>query len=171
MDIEKLVRKARKGDDKAFSKLMEIKKETIYRIGFAYVKNKEDALDVVQETVYKAYISIENLKDEKSFNSWIARITINNAINLIRKNSRVILLDEVKEQSERIEGDIVDKMDMLSAIDKLEDKHKQVIILKYFDDLTIRGISEALEIPEGTVKTYLNKGLSKLRNYMGKEIV
>lgn len=102
MDIDNLVKKAKKGDDKAFSSLMELKKETIYRIAFAYVKNKEDALDIVQETVYKAYISIDKLNDEKTFNSWIARITINNAINLIRKNSKVILLEDTIEKSEKI---------------------------------------------------------------------
>lgn len=171
MDIDKLVKKAKKGNDKAFSSLMELKKETIYRIAFAYVKNKEDALDIVQETIYKAYISIDKLNDEKTFNSWIARITVNNAINLIRKNSKVILLEDTIEKSERMEGVIVERMDILDAIDKLEDKHKQVIILKYFDDLKIKDISEVLDIPEGTVKTYLSKGLNKLRNYMGKEIV
>ncbi|MBU3107806.1 hypothetical protein KPL36_08075 [Clostridium gasigenes] len=60
---------------------------------------------------------------------------------------------------------------MLQAIDTLPDKHKDIIILKYFDDLTIQEIARVLDMPLGTVKTYLNKGLIALRIYMKKEVV
>ncbi|SHK56066.1 RNA polymerase, sigma subunit, SigV [Clostridium cavendishii DSM 21758] len=173
MSIEKYVKAAIKGDDKAFSYLMEINKESLYRTAFAYVKNKEDALDILQETVYKAYISIDKLKEPKYFNTWITRILINNAINLIRKNGKVILLvDNMKENDEFVSDSNSDtKLDLLNAIDGLDDRYKNVIILKYFKDLTINEIAEVLDCPVGTVKTHLNKGLSKLRVFLGEEII
>ena len=60
-------------------------------------------------------------------------------------------------------------MDVLSELDKLDKKYKDVIILKYFDDLTVKEISEVLEIPIGTAKTYLNRGLNSLRKTISKE--
>lgn len=173
MELEKQIKLAIKGDEDAFSYLMDINKENLYRTAFAYVKNKEDALDVLQETVYKAFISIEKLKEPKYFNTWITKILINNAINLINKNKKIIsLVDNLSNtDSMKKENNIEDKLDIISAVDSLEDKYKNVIILKYFQDLTINEISKVLECPLGTVKTHLNKGLSKLRIITGKEIV
>lgn len=74
---EKIVKKAIKGNDKAFIILMNQCKEQIYRTAFAYVKEEETALDIVQEVVCKEYKSIENLREPKFFNTWIMRIAIN----------------------------------------------------------------------------------------------
>ncbi|MHC1684197.1 MAG: sigma-70 family RNA polymerase sigma factor [Clostridiaceae bacterium] len=173
MELEKQIKLAIKGDEEAFSYLMNINKENLYRTSFAYVKNKEDALDVLQETVYKAFISIEKLKEPKHFNTWLTRILINNAINLINKNKKIISLVDNLSKTDSIEkeNNIEDKLDIVAAVDSLEEKYKNVIILKYFQDLTINEISQVLECPLGTVKTHLNKGLSKLRIITGKEIV
>jgi len=82
MSIEKRVNKAKKGNEKAFQALIEIEKHKLYRIAYLYVKKEEDALDVVQETIYKAFISIKQLKDAAYFSTWITRILINTAINI-----------------------------------------------------------------------------------------
>jgi|UniRef100_UPI0015CF62D9 DNA-directed RNA polymerase specialized sigma24 family protein len=60
------VKKAQKGDDQAFINLVHKEKEKLYRTAFLYVKNESDSLDIVQNTIYKAYISIRNLKDSLS---------------------------------------------------------------------------------------------------------
>ena len=57
------------------------------------------------------------------------------------------------------------------ALDSLEEKHREVIILKYFNDLTINEVAQVLKYPLGTAKTYLNKGLNKLRNIMRRDVV
>lgn len=173
MDVEDKAKLAISGDEKAFEYLMEINKEGLYRAAFAYVKNEQDALDLLQETVYKAYISIDKLKEPKYFKTWLTRILINNAINFIKKNKKIEhITDDIANGSKSYEGNTVDeRMDILSSIKKLEDKYQTVIVLKYFQDLTITEISEVLNCPSGTVKTYLNKALSKLRISMGEEIV
>ena len=64
-----------------------------------------------------------------------------------------------------------ERLFLMDSLDKLEDKYKKIIILKYFDDLTFKDISEILNMSENTVKTNLYKGLSILRNDMKKELV
>lgn len=173
MIMEEQVKLAIHGDEKAFEYLMDICKDGLYRTAFAYVKNEEDAIDILQDTVYKAYISIDKLKEPKYFKTWITKILINGAINFINKEKKIVaLVDNISNHSNyQEENKIEEKMDILNFIDELEDKHKNVIVLKYFQDLTITEIALVLDCPVGTVKNYLNKALSKLRIIMDKEIV
>ncbi|MTK13271.1 MAG: RNA polymerase subunit sigma-70, partial [Clostridiaceae bacterium] len=89
-----IVTKAQKGDDIAFSELINSCKEKLYKIAFAYLKNEEEALDIVSDTIYKAYMDINKLKNPQYFNTWITRIRINGAINRLKKNKRIVLIDE-----------------------------------------------------------------------------
>lgn len=173
MSIEEQVKRAIKGDEKAFEYLMDISKEGLYRTAFAYAKNEQDAIDILQESVYKAYVSIDKLKEPKFFKTWITRILINNAISFIDKKKKVVYIAEqaaIDLNAYEVTG-IDEKLDMLNAIEKLEDKYRNVVVLKYFQDLTITEISEVLNCPVGTVKTYLNKALNKLRLFMNEEII
>jgi RNA polymerase sigma-70 factor, ECF subfamily len=165
------VRLAICGDEEAFTYLINCKKEQLYRTAFAYVKNKEDVLDIIQETVYKAYVSIGKLKEPKYFNTWITKILINTSITFMKKNSKIIYLENELNNITTLENNHDEKLDLLHAIDRLEENIKRVIILKYLNDLTISDVAKILEMPEGTAKTYLNKGLSKLKNYLGEELV
>lgn len=173
MNIEEQVKLAIKGNEKAFEYLMDINKEMLYRTAFAYVKNEQNALDILQETVYKAYISIDKLKEPKYFKTWLTKILINTAISFIKKNKKIVYItDDITNNSNYYESDIVnEKLDILSSIEKLDEKYKTIIILKYFQDLTLTEISEVLDCPIGTVKTYLNRALNKLRFFMNEEIV
>lgn len=165
MDIENLVRLAQKGEDNAFYELISLNKEKMYVTAYAYVNNKEDALDIVQESVYKAYTSIKKLKEPKFFNTWITRIVINCSIDLVRKNKK---LKVSKEEELMINGAYLEdlkeeKIDLREAINCLDEKYKAVVILKYFHQLTLVEVADTLEMPLGTVKTYLNKALKALR--------
>lgn len=165
------VRKAIKGDEKAFIELIEKNKEKLYRTAYAYVKNEEDALDIVQETVYKAYVSIESLKSPKYFSTWLTKILINISINTLNKNKKLVYLEEEmlsKESATMCSTE--SKLDIIDEINKLEEKYKDVIILKYYDDLTLTQIAQVLEIPVGTAKTNLSRGLAILRKSIGREI-
>lgn len=173
MEIKDKVKKAIRGDDEAFEYIINNCKERLYRTAFAYVKNEEQALDIVQETVYKAYVSIEKLKNPEYFNTWITRILINNALTVIKKNSKVVYLDNNELINNIIANEVNsdEKIYIWQALEQLELKHREVIILKYFDDLTVTEIARVLDYPVGTVKTYLNKGLKKLREFVGKDVV
>lgn len=83
------MKQAQRGDKKAFIKLFELCEEEIYRMAFIYVKNKQDALDIVQETAYRSFKCISNLKEPQYFKTWLIKIAINNSLELIRNRQGV----------------------------------------------------------------------------------
>lgn len=166
MDIEKLVRKAQKGNDKAYLKLFQHYEETIYRTAYVYVKNQDDALDIVQETAYQSFKSIEKLKEPAYFKTWLIRITINCSINLLRQKKKVIafkpeLIEQIDSSND---DDILLSITLQDLLNKLEDNEKTVIMLKYYFDYTLQTIAEMMEMPLGTAKTTLYRALKKLRH-------
>lgn len=170
MSFEDTVLKAINGDDDAFYHLIHNRKAILYKTAFAYVKNPHDALDILSDTTYKAYISIKKLKTPKFFNTWITRILINCALDHVKKQKKIVYIDEIsiiEEKSEVI--DRAELIDIYNAIDSLEQKYKTVVILKYFHDLTLKEISEVLESPIGTVKTHLHKALKSMRIELKEE--
>lgn len=170
-DIKK-VQKAMKGNHKAFQELMVEQKVKLYKIAFMYVKNEEDAIEVFQETIYKALISIKNLKDERYFLTWLTRILINTALDLIKKKSRVVPMDrEVLENKVKPYITPENEIDLLKAVMELDEKYKSVIVLRYYQDYSIKQIAEILECPEGTIKTNIHRGLMILRKTMKEDCV
>ena len=170
---EKIVKKAIKGNDKAFIILMNQCKEQIYRTAFAYVK-EETALDIIQEVVCKAYKSIENLREPKFYNTWIMRIAINISTDFYNKKNKIVCMEQdelISKMDIKHDTNHDERLFLMESLDKLQDKYKKIIILKYFDDLTFKDIAEILNMSENTVKTNLYKGLSILRNDMKKEII
>lgn len=170
MKLERLVKKAQKGNDKAYLKLFQYYEADIYRMAFVYVKNENDALDLVQEVAYQSFKKISTLKKPEYFKTWLMKITINCALNLINKNKKVIPLNpdfEVLTVSE--DEDITVSLSLNMLIDDLKEVEKSVILLKYYDDRTFKEISEMLDIPLGTAKSVLYRALDKLRQNL-KEV-
>ena len=177
-DIEVLVKKAKKGDDKAFTKLIDINKDKLYKIAYIYVKNEQNALDILSDTIYKSYVNINKLKNPRFFNTWIVRILINIASEQWKKNKKTICIDDYAQiKSELIENmcesdfDIPANIDLYNAIDKLDTKYKDIVILKYFQDMTISQISKTLNHPEGTIKAYLFRALKKLKIELEEDFI
>ena len=81
----KLVKKAIKGNEDAFETLITNHSDKLYRTAYLYVRNKEDALDVLQETTYKAFISIHQLKSPEYFGTWLTKILIRTAYDRIKQ--------------------------------------------------------------------------------------
>jgi RNA polymerase sigma-70 factor, ECF subfamily len=161
--------KSKKGNTKAFQKLIEAEKEKHYRMAYLYVKNESDAIDIVHETIYKAFISIKNLKETDYFSTWLMRILINTALDFIKKNKRVIPVEKLERcgNEENLERrNIEERMDLVIAIARLEEKYKTVIILRYYNDLPIKEIAKILNCPEGTVKTNLHRAIQQLRTFL-----
>ena len=164
MELEEKIIKAKKGDDNAFYELISERKEILYKTAFTYVKNKEDALDILNETVYRAFISIKRLKEPEFFNTWLTRILINCALDTLRKDKKVLQLDEqagIANLSSNLAQE--DVFDLNIAVDSLKEKYKTIVILKYFQDMTLAEISEVMQCPLGTVKTNLYKALKELK--------
>ncbi|HWL24329.1 MAG TPA: sigma-70 family RNA polymerase sigma factor [Ureibacillus sp.] len=171
MTIIRLVKKAQRGDDKAFLKLFQQCEEDIYRMAYVYVKNKDDALDVVQEVAYQSFKKIATLKKPEYFKTWVMKITMNCAINLVKKNKKVVLLKpEFEEFVGSDDEDISLSLSLQELMDTLQEDEKSVILMKFYNDNTLKEISEALEIPLGTAKSVLYRALNKLRKNYKKEV-
>ena len=164
ISIIRIVKKAQKGNDKAFLKLFQTYEQDIYRMAYVYVKNKDDALDVVQEVAYRSFKNIDTLKKPEYFKTWLIRITIRCAIDHLRKNSKVVQLHP--EYEEIIGSDIEDiplTISLHQLVEELNEDEKSVIILRFYEGYSFREIAEALTIPLGTAKSILYRALAKLR--------
>jgi len=108
-----LVRRAIKQDEAAFEQLILLHSEQLYRTAYVYVKNEQDALDVVQETVYKAFISVGQVKEPKYFVTWLTKILIRNCYRVLNQQTAVADLIEqipVKESSREEHLDLIDAL-------------------------------------------------------------
>lgn len=138
--------------------------EDIYRISYAYVKNKNDALDVVQEVAYRSFKKIETLKNPEYFKTWLIKITITCSIDFIRKNKKVIQLDSVHEKFiGSVDEDASFLITLQDLLDQLNENEKSIIILKFYQGYSFKEIAELLKMPLGTTKSVLYRALNKLR--------
>ncbi|MDM0605493.1 sigma-70 family RNA polymerase sigma factor [Clostridium perfringens] len=159
----KLIKESMKGNKESFGILIKNNKEYLYKMAFLYVKDEQDALEVIHETVYRAFLNIEKLKKAKFFNTWITRILINVSIDFLKKKGKNEMLDESTPIiKEKCEISTEEKLDLYNAIDLLNDNYKTVIIMMYFNDMKIKDISKVMETPENTVKTYLRRAKQAL---------
>ncbi|HII4441147.1 TPA: sigma-70 family RNA polymerase sigma factor [Clostridium perfringens] len=159
----RLIKESMKGNKESFGILIKNNKEYLYKMAFLYVKDEQDALEVIHETVYRGFLNIEKLKKAKFFNTWITRILINVSIDFLKKKGKNEMLDESTPiRKEKCEISTEEKLDLYNAIDLLNDNYKTVIIMMYFNDMKIKDISRVMEIPENTVKTYLRRAKQAL---------
>ena len=161
----KLINKAKKGNPIAFQELIHLEKEKLYKMAYIYMKNEDEALEVFQETVYQSFKSIKKLKQDQYFSTWIIRILINTAIATLRKNKRVVLIN--KDILDNLSGahmvETDEQMDLLNALNEMDEKYKTVLLLRYYQDYTIQQIAIILDCPEGTVKTNISRGIAVLK--------
>ncbi|MGM7681326.1 RNA polymerase sigma factor [Cytobacillus sp. Hm23] len=158
------MKKAQKRDDQAFLTLFEHYQEDKYRIAYVYVKNQSDALDVVQEVAYRSFKKIHTLKNPKYFKTWLLKITINCAIDLTRKNNKVIQLETEHEKFMGSEdGDVSLSVTLEELLNQLNEDEKSIIILKFYQGYSLKEIADLLKMPLGTAKSVFYRALHKLR--------
>lgn len=135
-----------------------------YRLAYSYVKNIDDAIDVVQESILKAFLSIDSLKNFNYIKTWFYRIIVNVSLDFLRKRKREIIIDEeylLSNDTSTI--DHYKDIDLKRALDALPEKYRSIIVLRFFEDLKLEEISEILKVNVNTVKTRLYKALQMLR--------
>lgn len=153
--------------EKALVQLIIENKENFYRLAFSYVKNKDDALDIVQESIHKALLTLGNLNEEQKLKSWFYRIVVNKSLDFLRKHRRVNVVDDTTlELYCKGNHDVYQDIDLERFLDDLPEKFRTVIVLRYFEDLKIEEIAEILKENQNTIKTRLYRALSMLRIQM-----
>lgn len=143
--------------------------DDFYRLAYGYVKNRESALDIVQEAIVKAFNNIGSLRNSENIKAWFYRILVNESINCYRKNKKVCFLENIENlQITENEPDRAEILDLYHSIDRLEPKTKTVIILRFFEDMSLQEISEVTGDNLNTVKTRLYRALEKLRSFISE---
>ena len=170
--IVALAKKAKYGDKDAFAALMEEVKLQSYKMAYTYVKNEDDALDIVSDSVYKAYKSMHALQNPHYFKTWFMKIVINCAISYLNKNKNIVLQQQDNVSHDLVSEDSdflsVQKIDLFKALDTLNPDQKTIIILRFYHDYKMEEIAKILDIPLSTVKTRLYKILNILKDQMGE---
>lgn len=168
----KLVAAAKKGDNKAFQKLLKKYRKSVYYMLLKMVKNADDAEDLTQEAFAKAFNSIEKFDSKYAFSTWLFRIATNNCIDFIRKkrvqtvsidtpvegddgsNMRFDVRDEELDPNEAMLKE-QRRVYLNKAIERLPEKYKVLVDLRYFRELSYEEVAQELQIPLGTVKAQL----------------
>lgn len=160
-DIE-LAQAACRGDEAAFHALVTEQKRRLYGIAYSYLHNENDALEAVQETICRAWSQCGRLRNPELFVTWLIRILINCCVDEQKRKKRVVPFEEIRQTDS---GEMVSdtKLDLERALNRMKPKYRHVLILKYYQDMTVAEIAKVLDCPEGTVKTRLHQGLKLLR--------
>lgn len=164
MNDEDLVKAAQNGDVEAFYKLIVDYKDKLYNTSYCYLKSEQDTLEAIQEVTCRAYLKINKLKEPRYFNTWLTRIMINYCIDEQKRKKKVVFIEQV--QVVNYNNNNTDNFCIEDALEKLQPKYKEVIILKYIQDMTIIDISKVMECPEGTIKTWISRGLKQLKDLL-----
>ncbi|MGE7841649.1 sigma-70 family RNA polymerase sigma factor [Lysinibacillus sp. NPDC093712] len=147
------------GDHQAILSLIEMDEDILYRMAFTYMKNEQDALDVMQELVYKALKKMHTVQQHEYARTWLVRVLINCCKDHLREHQQTVQIEEHHLFEWAIYSDIEKLLEQLTL------SEQQLVYMKYFQQLRNKEIAELNQIPEGTVKSKLHHILKKLRNF------
>lgn len=139
-------------------------RESIYRLAYSYVHNKENALDIVQDSICKALTSVKSLDNQTLLKPWFYRIVVNTALDFLRKNKKYLYLEnDVLEAVVPASDDTYQNLDLQNAIENLSAINKTIIVLRFYEDLKLEEIASVLNENVNTIKTRLYSSLKKLK--------
>ena len=158
--MEFLAKQAIGGNEECFVSLCDLLKHKLFRTAKGILGNEALALDAVSEAVFRAFKNIKRLREPKFVETWFIRIIINVANDLYRRQKHEITMKEVPEG---IYHENHNEMEFSQMIESLQSELREIISLKYYSGYTLNEIAGILKIPEGTVKSRLNRALNLLR--------
>lgn len=184
-----LVRRAKKGDYRAFDLLVLKYQSRVIATAYKYVKEKQLAEDIAQEAFIKSYKSLDSFREESSFYTWVYRIAVNTAKNYIvssKRREEIIMTDLSEDNNYYPEKpDIDSPQDILNAselrdlifatLSSLGEETRTALSLREFDGLSYEQIAEIVNCPVGTVRSRIFRGREmieeKVRKHMGKKLI
>ena len=179
-----LVRRAKKGDYRAFDLLVLKYQSRVIATAFKFVKEKQLAEDIAQEAFIKSYKSIDSFREESSFYTWVYRITVNTAKNYLvssKRRDEVMISDLSQDDSfypEKLDVDspqeILKASEMRDLIcetlSSLGEETRTALSLREFDGLSYEQIAEIVQCPVGTVRSRIFRGREIIEEVVGKHM-
>jgi len=171
---EQLVGEVQTGLISSYEILVRRYEKKLYTYAFHIVKREEDAKDIVQDTFIRVYEHIDGFDVKRNFSAYLYSSVKNGAMTFFRKNKKHVSLEDVEliDEKQKPEDEMVLKVrnDVVhKAIESLDEKHKRVIRLYYFHDLSYEEIAKRLSLPLNTVRTYLRRAKMKLKSVLTHE--
>ena len=135
----------------------------IYRLAYSYVRNREDALDVVQNAVCKALENYGGIRNEGAVSTWFYRILVNESLLFIKERKRMTLGETDQEEAHYEEKGFEIQDDLYDSINRLDGDTQTIIKLRFFEELSLKEIAQITEMNLNTVKARLYRGLRQLK--------
>ena len=184
-DLSELMKRAKKGDETAFSELVRETEASVYRYLYTLIKNREDALDLSQETYLKLWRTLGSYRGDCSPTTWILRIAKNTAIDHLRKTAKTgdtLPLAHTDKDGNETSFDLPDtdvdanpeqalaRMQTRAAVRKailsLPEEQRDVIVLREFEGLSYEEIAARLSLEIGTVKSRLSRARHAIKDFL-----
>jgi RNA polymerase sigma-70 factor (ECF subfamily) len=142
-----------------------------YRTAYLVTGDHQMAEDATQEAFLKAFANLDTLRDIEKFGSWVSVIASNYAIDLLRKKKRMIFSDNISQHADGNPGispqesweKTESSQEVWAALSLLEPEEREILVLKYFNELSIKEISTIIDAPPGTIKSRLYRARKKVK--------
>jgi len=171
MEASIIARSIRKGKADVLLQWIDLNRNKLYRMSWAYLKNHADVEDVFHNTIIKVMENINKLKKEEAFETWFISILLNECRTLLRKNKKIISSEELEADSCICAAEDENlKLELAEGLKKIDEEYRELIVLKYYSGYSQQEIADILKIPLGTVKSKLFRGLRVLRDVLGEEV-
>jgi len=184
---QSLIEKAKTGDEVSFELLINGCKTKAYNTALRYLKNEEDAMDVLQESLIKVFRNLVNFKGKSKFDTWVYRIVVNCCNDFLRKNKTQRASISIYNREEDGEG-IMEISDesfapeimlerklatsyLLECLERIPLEQKEIIVLRDIQGFSYEEISEILNCSMGTVKSRINRARQKLKQQYGNKTI
>ena len=173
-DEAELIGEALGGDSSAFGEIVRRHQDRLYNAIVHFIGDRTEAEDIVQEAFLQAYLKLETFQGNSAFYTWLYRIAFNTAVSRRRRKRTETSVELIREQSGHEPEDTGDSPDsqldrseqaaqLYSALDRLSDEHRVILVLREIDGCDYEAIAEVLEINVGTVRSRLHRARTQLR--------
>ena len=143
------------------------KRQSYYYLAYSLLSNEADALDAIAQMTLQIVEKIHTLRAAEAFPAWSRKILVNVCREFWRKNPKTLPLEEALTKESAGELALEDELILRQFVSQLPEIHREVIYLRFYLDYEYKDIASLLDIPEGTVKSRLNRALDTLRQQMG----
>ena len=175
-DQENIIARARRGDADAFERLVVAYRDQVFRLALRMCGSEADADEVAQEAFLSAWKGLPNFRGDSQFSTWLYQLTSHAAIDLMRREKRQIAAEDITEvsapdpapgpqqQAERSEQ----RQAVRDAILQLTPEYRQIVVLRFLEELSYEEIGAMLALPSGTVKSRLNRARAQLKEILSR---
>ena len=176
-NLSALLRGVRDGDRQAFVNIVSLYQKKVYLLAYSYFKNREDAMEILQETFLRFYQKIDLFQEGRNFQSWLLQIAKNLCIDYDRKNykrrremesTKTVEELNVAADNEGREERSSDLKDIFKrCLGELAEKQRMIFTMRHYNDLKYQEIARILGLSIGTVKSLHFKAVQNLRGLVG----